>query len=274
MRALDGTSGRSFRAGHYMQLFVQKTGPPVEYARWSPQYERIRAEFGFRWEEERRAAARLRELLPAEARARPLERVGKRLRGRTAVVVGLAPGAGAPPLWQLDGVEEPPALLAADGAAERCLSAGLVPDVLVTDLDGPVASEVTANARGALAVVHAHGDNLPALDRWVPEFRGELAGSWAGPPEEALIDVGGFTDGDRAAYLAEHLGSRRILLWGFDLDRPDPELAKDVERKRAKLRWAESLLTELARASSTPVAWWGRDGAIRPLPHRTGPATQ
>jgi len=111
------------------------------------------------------------------------------------VVVGRAPRAGPPPLWQRPAAARAPAVIAADGATTVCLNAGLVPDVIVTDLDGPVASEVAANVRGALVAVHAHGDNAPAIDRWVPEFTGQLAGSWAGPPRDGLFDVGGFTDG-------------------------------------------------------------------------------
>ncbi|MGB6500604.1 MAG: 6-hydroxymethylpterin diphosphokinase MptE-like protein, partial [Thermoplasmata archaeon] len=147
---------------------------------------------------------------------------------------------------------------------EACLSAGLVPTVVVTDLDGPVASEVTASGRGAAVVVHAHGDNLPALETWVPEFPGPVAGSWAGPPRPALFNVGGFTDGDRAAYLAEELGAHRILLWGFEFEavgETDPALRA---RKLAKLRWAKELLGELARYGRSPVLRWALDGSLAP----------
>ncbi len=155
-------------------------------------------------------------------------------------------------------------LIAADGAAERCLTAGLVPAVVVTDLDGPVPSEVTANLRGSLVLVHAHGDNVPALERWVPEFPGELAGSWAGPPRPALLNVGGFTDGDRAAYLAEAVGARRILLWGFDFESVEEPDGPTRTRKLAKLACARRLLDELAAEGSVPMLRWARDGSIAP----------
>ncbi|MFY9716407.1 MAG: 6-hydroxymethylpterin diphosphokinase MptE-like protein, partial [Thermoplasmata archaeon] len=161
-----------------------------------------------------------------------------------------------------------PAIVAADGATAPCLSAGLVPAVVVTDLDGPVPSEISAGGRGSLVLVHAHGDNVPALERWVPEFPGELAGSWAGPPRPELIDVGGFTDGDRAAYLAEALGARRILLWGFDFERTDEPDPTRRATKLAKLRWARDLLSDLARSSRTPILRWGLDGSL--VPYSTG----
>lgn len=240
----------------------------MEYSRWAPHYERIRAEFGFPFAREEVAAGVLLRLLKPADRTEPLGRLDRRIRGRDAVVVGDAPGAGPPPLWRLPPTRMRPALLAADGATAACLEAGLVPTVVVTDLDGPVPSEVAASGRGSVVVVHAHGDNVPSLERWVPEFPGELAGSWAGPPRPDLIDVGGFTDGDRAAFLAESVGARRILLWGFDFDRVDAPAPAARERKLAKLRWARELLGELARDGASPVLRWKLDGSL--APYRTG----
>lgn len=245
----------------------------MEYDDWAPTYDRIRTEFGFPFDREQRSARRLRELLPRPALLYPLDRLRPRVAGREAVICGLAPHVGPPPIWQLPRRDRPPALLAADGATLACLEAGLVPDVVVTDLDGPVAAEVSANARGSLTLVHAHGDNLDALERWVPEFGGELAGSWAGAPGGGLLNVGGFTDGDRAAYLAEHLGSQRILLWAFDFEHPAE--GPDAAVKRSKLRWAERLLAELSERGRTPLARWAPDGSIHPYgPGGPGTSTQ
>jgi uncharacterized Rossmann fold enzyme len=240
----------------------------VEYAEWAPYYARIQREFGFSMDRERAAADRLVELLPAAARRPPLPRIVPRLAGRDVVVVGLAPGAGAPPVWRLPPSRPPLAIVAADGAAARCLDGGLVPDVITTDLDGPVASEVLACTRGAILVVHAHADNVPEVAEWVPQVEGELAGSWAGPPRESLLDVGGFTDGDRGAFLAAHSGARRILLWGFEFASADEPLPADHERKLAKLRWARTLLDALA-LGPVPILTWRRDATL--VPYAPGP---
>ncbi|MFZ1023964.1 MAG: 6-hydroxymethylpterin diphosphokinase MptE-like protein, partial [Thermoplasmata archaeon] len=148
--------------------------------------------------------------------------------------------------------------------ARPCLEAGIVPTAIVTDLDGPVASELSANARGAFTVIHAHGDNIPALEEWVPHFTGELAGSWAGAPTPILLNVGGFTDGDRAAYLAAHVGARRVILWGFDFDRVEESDAASADRKRAKLEWARRLIGVLAERSTAPIVTWEIDGTLHP----------
>jgi 2-amino-4-hydroxy-6-hydroxymethyldihydropteridine diphosphokinase len=235
----------------------------VRYPQWAPEYDRIRVQFGFSMDRERAASQRLVELLPKPALERAEQRIRARIRGRDTIVVGLAPRSGAPPVWMLPRAEVSPALVVADGAAERCLAGGLVPDVVVTDLDGPIPSEVTANVRGSLVLVHAHGDNVPALERWVPEFPRELAGSWAGPPERGLVDFGGFTDGDRAAYLAEYVGAPRILLYGFDFEHIDPGDA-DPTIKRQKLMIARRDLDLLAREGRSRIEIWAPDGTLSP----------
>lgn len=236
----------------------------MEYNAWAPRYARIREEFGFDFAREEEAARLLESLLPASARGDPLGRIRPRLEGREAIVVGLAPNAGPPPLWRRSAADRPPALIAADGATVSCLSAGLVPSVIVTDLDGPVPSEIAANRRGSLVVVHGHGDNLVALREWIPQFPGEIAGSWAGPPRGPLLDVGGFTDGDRAAYLAEHLGASRIVLWGFDFEHVEESDPAQRARKAAKLLWARRLLSVLAHEGKAPVVTWRPDGTLVP----------
>jgi 2-amino-4-hydroxy-6-hydroxymethyldihydropteridine diphosphokinase len=234
----------------------------VEYSDWAPQYDRIRTEFGFDLKQEAVAARLLESLLPASARVDPLARVRARLEGHDAIVVGRAPNAGPPPLWRRP--TGGATLIAADGATVPCLDAGLVPTMIVTDLDGPVASEVAANRRGSLVVVHAHGDNQPAVREWVPQFPGELAGSWSGPPRGPLLDVGGFTDGDRAAFLADHAGASRVILWGFDFDRVETTPPAARARKLAKLAWARRVLGLLARHGRAPLVVWRPDGSEVP----------
>jgi 2-amino-4-hydroxy-6-hydroxymethyldihydropteridine diphosphokinase len=238
----------------------------MEYSAWSPFYERIAREFGFEFDREERSAARLETRLPPADRADPLGRSKARLSGRDVIVAGLAPRAGPPPIWRLASSAQPPAVVAADGATAACLDAGIVPAVIVTDLDGPLPTEVNANRRGSLVVVHAHGDNFDAIDEWVPQFPGELAGSWAGPPRPSLLNVGGFTDGDRSAFLAEACGARRILLWGFDFESVEESDPRARDRKLAKLAWAKRLLAMLARDGSSPVLEWHRDGSLVPYP--------
>jgi 2-amino-4-hydroxy-6-hydroxymethyldihydropteridine diphosphokinase len=238
----------------------------VEYADWAPVYRRIAEEFGFPWELEEIAGRTLRGLLRPEGRLRTVERLRSRIADRTAVIVGLAPGTTVPALSSLGPSTPAPVLIAADGATELCLSAGIVPDIVVTDLDGPVPSEITANSRGAFALIHAHGDNREAMLRWVREFPGATGGSWAGSPGDGLVNFGGFTDGDRAAFLAEELGASQILLAGFDFTRVEEPDEAVRARKLRKLSWARELLELLVRRGRTPIEMLRPDGTQVPFP--------
>jgi len=93
------------------------------------------------------------------------------------------------------------------------------------------------NREGTIAVVHAHGDNMPLLRHWVPRLPGPVVGTTQAAPLPHVHNFGGFTDGDRAVFAADHLGAARIAIIGFDLDdtRVDPF-------KRGKLAWARKLL--------------------------------
>ncbi|MBW6471049.1 MAG: DUF115 domain-containing protein [Methanosarcinaceae archaeon] len=113
---------------------------------------------------------------------------------------------------------------------------GVVSDVIVTDLDGDVKKEIVANKKGALAVVHAHGDNIDKIKKYVPRLRGVIGSTQANPLEN-VYNFGGFTDGDRCVYLAKEFGAVSITLVGFDFD--DVNVS---DMKKKKLGWAKLLI--------------------------------
>lgn len=137
-------------------------------------------------------------------------------------------------------------IVAADGATTALLEATLMPDVIVTDLDGRVEDQIDANARGSTVFVHAHGDNMAALRRWVDRFEGRVVGTCQGPPVQGVFNFGGFTDGDRAACIMHELGVRRMSLAGFDLERPSEKSGRSPKVKSRKLCWAQRILSRLA----------------------------
>src|SRR5438552_2479210 len=137
-------------------------------------------------------------------------------------------------------------LVAVTGLSYRTREKGLLPAILVTDLDGTVTDQVKANSEGAIAVIHGHGDNGPAVRQWAPRFSGATVATTQSRPLGGLRNFGGFTDGDRAVFLADHFGAARIRLVGFDFEHPN---AKDLDRrtKQRKLDWAYILLGSLHR---------------------------
>jgi len=212
---------------------------------WKPFYLRIVGEMGYSIEKDRRAARILRDLL--------LESDDYILKEELAAVVGKKVYVfGAGPSLELalkefdfsDGT-----LITADGATTALLDAGLLPDVIVTDLDGRIPDIKLANDKGAFLVVHAHGDNVDKLTSYVP-FLSRILGTTQAEPLDIIYNFGGFTDGDRAVFLAEELGAEEIVLVGFDFggvvgkwSKPNlREHAPVWESKRKKFEFAQELL--------------------------------
>lgn len=210
----------------------------MEYAAWEPFYRKIREDFGYSQEADEAVAADLDRILGG--RRADEEALRGLLHGRPVVVAGNGPDLAAK-MRKTDAV-----LITADEATSVALAKGVWPDLLVTDLDGDVGDQLRANARGTLALVHGHGDNGPAVRRWAPRFTGATVATTQARPGGRLRNFGGFTDGDRAVFLADHFGAATIRLLGFDFERPSPK-DQDRRTKQRKLDWAYLLLENLGR---------------------------
>ena len=210
----------------------------MEFEAWEPFYEEILRDFGFSREKDEAVAVELDKLLGGNRVPDAILR--KIIRGKEVTVAGNGPNV-AEEIGEARGL-----LLTADEATSVALEKGLLPAILVTDLDGTVTDQAKANAEGTIAVIHGHGDNGPAVGKWAPRFSGATVATTQSRPTGGLRNFGGFTDGDRAVFLADHFGAARIRLVGFDFERPN---AKDVDRrtKQRKLDWAYILLGSLDR---------------------------
>lgn len=136
--------------------------------------------------------------------------------------------------------------IVADSSLAAFLDTGMIPEIVVTDLDGNIDSLRYAYDMGSTMVIHAHGDNHELVRKYAGEFSGRAIGTTQNEPLEHVYNFFGFTDGDRAAYLADYLDAREIFLTGFDFTRPGNKENSDSERKMKKLKWAKVLLEELA----------------------------
>lgn len=76
-------------------------------------------------------------------------------------------------------------------------------------------------------------------------------GTTQSKPLKNVYNFGGFTDGDRAVFLAIKLGAKKIILAGMDFGEKitkysRPKLSRDVEEadeiKKLKLKYAEKLI--------------------------------
>ena len=208
------------------------------YSEWEPIYERIVAEFGYSREEDERSARVLESLMHGKSicdddclRARI---------GWEVTVCGNAPGLDR----GLERFSPRGTLICADGATGRLMNKHIWPDLIVTDLDGEIEPQLRANEKGAVMIVHAHGDNLKAIQEVVPLIKGPMAGTTQSRPFGLVKDYGGFTDGDRGVELARHFGARKVHLLGFDFLNPAPKEGKSDEVKRRKLAWAKDIICE------------------------------
>lgn len=208
----------------------------MEYEEWDPVYEAIRSDFGYPRSGDERARDRLAGLTGPFDLSR-LDAV----REATVVIAGAGPSLedGA----SIDRAAGADVVIAASTAVDRLESAGVDVDCMVTDLDKNPATVVRLTDRGTPVAVHAHGDNVGAVETVVPECTDAFVlPTTQVEPAGPVRNFGGFTDGDRAAFLADHLGAARLQLIGWDFD--DPTVS---ESKARKLEWAERLLFWLER---------------------------
>jgi len=194
---------------------------------WEPYYLRILAHFSFDRARDEEAAVLLSSLLTRD----DLPLLTERIKGKPATVCGNGPNL-IGELGRIRGT-----VIAADGAANRLYARGIRPDAIVTDLDGATDALIGMNRAGTVIVVHAHGDNMELLRRWVPRFPGPIVGTTQSRPFDGIHNFGGFSDGDRAVFLADALGASEVVIAGFDLD--DPTVGPV---KRGKLLFARELL--------------------------------
>lgn len=210
----------------------------MKFEDWEPFYEAILKDFGYSRREDIRAASFLnRRLEPFDAR-----RIDELVRGEDVVVVGNAPS-----LKPADVTDISHVVVAADGAAERLYNAGIDADIIVTDLDGSPRHAAEASNSDTVVAVHAHGDNTDALRRWLGRFStGNVLGTTQTRAFGVMQNFGGFTDGDRAAFLVDAFGASNIKLVGFDFQDATGE-------KLEKLRWARRLLRVLSEERGEPL---------------------
>ncbi len=219
---------------------------------WEPWYLRIVQRLGLSREEDERAAKLLSEAFPPPR----LEGLVEKVRGKECVVLGAGPSLEEDLLRLRRSGRLNSTLLSADGATSAVMEFR-TPEIVVTDLDGRVEDQEEAWERGAWLVVHVHGDNW----RVVREFLGKrgrnerLLGTTQVKPVGRLLNFGGFTDGDRAAFLAWELGASRIYLAGMDLGEEVGKYSgrKGGTRKREKLRICGELLSWLAGELGAPL---------------------
>jgi uncharacterized Rossmann fold enzyme len=228
----------------------------LELSKWFPRYREIVQRLDLSWDEDQKAADLLSALFDDDFT--PLEQLSGMIADRNVIVFGAGPSL-TNDLVSLrrTSLLDRFCLVSADGATSALMEKGEArPHVIATDLDGKVEDQIRASEEGSIVVIHAHGDNVPALTRYVPRLRNRL-GSTQVEPRKGVYNFGGFTDGDRAAFLSVELGANALVLAGMDFgasvgtySKPQPY---SLGTKVAKLKIGLELLEWLAIDTRIPL---------------------
>ncbi|AAM32664.1 MAG: 6-hydroxymethylpterin diphosphokinase MptE-like protein [Methanosarcina sp.] len=208
----------------------------MDFAAWEPIYERILKDFGFDREGDEKAARFLSSMLTVKNTV-SLSELEAVISEKPVLACGNAPGLRA----ELSKIDLSAfVIIAADGASAAFMDMGRVPEVICTDLDGNSESdlekEIVACEQGSIVLIHAHGDNLDKLEKYVPRFKRFIATTQA-EPFDKVYNFGGFSDGDRCVFVAQNFRAKSVRLAGFDFEDP---CVNPIKKK--KLKWAKELI--------------------------------
>ncbi|RJS49843.1 MAG: 6-hydroxymethyl-7,8-dihydropterin pyrophosphokinase [Methanobacterium sp.] len=229
----------------------------MELEVWMGWYEEILKKFGFNKEDDEKTARRLNEIL-SKGKALSLSELPS---GENFIVFGAGPSLkkhvkSIKKVYSTDFI-----LVAADGATTALLEEDMVPHIIVTDLDGNIDDLIIANNKNACMVVHAHGNNLENILKYSGSLK-KVIGTTQSVPLKYVHNFGGFTDGDRAVFLAVQLGAKKLILAGMDFgkvvskySRPeiDSEVGPAGPIKELKLEYAEKLIQWIIKNEKVEV---------------------
>ncbi len=216
---------------------------------WNSKYRKIIHEFGYKIQDDCKAAAILNSILHRQFSAQKLK---KTIQGSPVFVVGSGPSlkSALPALKKYKGVIK----ICADTALSFLVKNGIKPHIIVTDLDGDI-DLIKKISKTSVVIVHAHGDNITKLEA-VRDFK-NCIGTTQTERIGKIKNFGGFTDGDRCVFLANHFEASKIFLFGMDFG---PKIGihsktKKSERKTKlkKLEYARMLLEWLARKTESEL---------------------
>lgn len=229
----------------------------MQFETWEPVYERILDDFGYGRAGDEQARDRLAALVDTST----FEPEQFDLTGKTVAIAGGA--ASLTEQEQLETARTADIVVAASVAADHLREHEIAVDCMVTDLDKNPDTVRRLTNEGVPVAVHAHGDNVPAISEWVPTLDPEFViPTTQAEPTDSVYNFGGFTDGDRAAFLADALGAAELMFPGWDFD--DPSVSAE---KRHKLQWAEVLLYLLEHRRNEQFGLLnGRRGNIETAP--------
>ena len=221
----------------------------MDYKKWEPIYKKIVKDFKFQVKLDEESANILDELL-RNKNVLSTKDLRELIENNEIFVFGAGPSL-QKSIYKYQEKFFDKVKISADGATTALIENDIIPDIIVTDLDGKISDQIKANKKGSIVIIHAHGDNIDKIKKYVSDFEGPVMGSTQTNPKtySNVYNFGGFTDGDRAVYLADHFHAKNIYLLGFDFNNIIGKYSfsenKDVKQKILKLKWCKNLISLL-----------------------------
>jgi len=218
------------------------------FKNWEPIYKEIISDFSFSEHNDMISSELLNSLLQKHPNFISLSSFSTLISNKTVVIIGAGSQVSEIIKSHREIIKEN-ICITADGATTALLKQKIIPEIIVTDLDGNIEDQIYANKKGSILVVHAHGDNIQTIRKFVPIIPKAISGTIQSDPlsYNYVSNIGGFTDGDRSVFLAEHFKPKSIYLIGFDFHGPIGKFScpknKNLDKKRKKLLWAEKLIS-------------------------------
>ena len=213
---------------------------------WDSKYKKILKDFGYSRKKDSQSCKLLDSLLPKKTK---IKKIRDLIENKPIFVIGAGPSLqSCIPILKR---HKKTTKIVADGATKAIIENGLKPDIVVTDLDGDIISLKKTGRTNTIMVVHAHGDNSEKI-HLVKNFK-NCIGTTQAKPIGIVNNFGGFTDGDRCVFLANHFNAKKIILLGMDFGTRIGKYSKVKVGNRAikiaKLRRGKKLLEWLAPKS-------------------------
>ena len=175
---------------------------------WKKRYSEIRKEFNYSEKKDKESAVILNSIIK---KSNINEKIISLVKDKTVFVIGSGPSLSTaiPILKNFKKTIK----IAADSSVKLLVDNEIIPDIVITDLDGDE-STLKKIGKKSIFIVHAHGDNIEKLE-FVKKFT-KCIGTTQSNPFEKIQNFGGFTDGDRGVFLANHFDAKKIILFGMD----------------------------------------------------------
>ena len=217
---------------------------------WTTRYNEIVNDFGYSKKNDVQSSRLLDSLLSKKTRTAELKKL---IENESIFIIGAGPSllSCIPILKKYNKITK----IVADGATKALIENNLKANIVVTDLDGDIPVLKRVGKTNTIMVVHAHGDNLEKL--YIAKNFKKCIGTTQAKPFGKIHNFGGFTDGDRCVFLANHFKARKIILFGMDFGTTIGSFSKtriaNKDIKIRKLRRGKKLLEWLAQKSGSEL---------------------